>query len=154
MSKRWASVILQRTKQRIGVGPVTGRGEETAAAIAAEIVAVRNDRAECIGDVRARSAAAQNAVPDFHRCVTPGRTIVEDAAATAGRVAAEGAGVHTEDRVAGTHASVADAATVDRRVRAEGAGGDEARRGAANAAVGNAASVGAGQVAVEGSGVH
>ena len=65
--KGWAAVILQRTKQRIGIDLIARAGQITAAIIAAEIVSKRGDRAAIIEDVFARCAGIQDSVSHDQR---------------------------------------------------------------------------------------
>ena len=64
--KGWAAVILQRTKQRIGVDLIARASQITAAVIAAEIVSKRRDGAAVIEDVFARCAGIQDCVGDLN----------------------------------------------------------------------------------------
>ena len=57
MRKGWAAVILQRTKQRIGIDLIARAGQITAAVIAAEIVSIGCDRATVVKDVFASAPA-------------------------------------------------------------------------------------------------
>ena len=65
MRKGWAAVILQGTKQRIGIDLIAWASQITAAIIAAEIVSKRGDRAAVIKDVFARCAGIQDCVGDL-----------------------------------------------------------------------------------------
>ena len=60
--KGWAAVILQRTKQRIGIDLIARASQITAAVIAAEVVSKRGDDAAVIEDVFAQCAGIQNCV--------------------------------------------------------------------------------------------
>jgi len=60
----WAAVVLQRAEQWIGVDLVAGRSQVTAAIIAAQVVAMRGDRALVVEDIYARSAGIQDGIPD------------------------------------------------------------------------------------------
>ena len=66
MRKGWAAVILQRTKQRIGVDLIAWASQITAAVIAAEIVSMRRDGAAVVEDVFARCAGIQDCVGDLN----------------------------------------------------------------------------------------
>ena len=67
MRKGWAAVILQRTKQRIGIDLIAWASQITAAIIAAEVVSKRGDGAAVIEDVFARCAGIQNSVSHDQR---------------------------------------------------------------------------------------
>ena len=62
----WAAVILQRTKQRIGIDLIPRASQITAAVIAAEIVSDRGDGAAAVEDVFARCAGIQDCVGDLN----------------------------------------------------------------------------------------
>ena len=64
--KGWPAVILQRTKQRIGVDLIARASQITAAVIAAEVVSKRRDRAAVIEDVFAGHAGIQDCVGDLN----------------------------------------------------------------------------------------
>lgn len=64
--KGWAAVILQRTKQRIGIDLIARASQITAAVIAAEVVSKRRDGAAVIEDVFAGRAGIQNYVGDLN----------------------------------------------------------------------------------------
>ena len=64
--KGWAAVILQRTKQRIGVGLIARASQITAAVIAAEIVSIGCDRATVVKDVFAQCPGIQDCVGDLN----------------------------------------------------------------------------------------
>ena len=70
MRKGWAAVILQRTKQRIGVDLIAWASQITAAVIAAEVVSKRRDGAAVIEDVFARCAGIQDCVGDLNDAAT------------------------------------------------------------------------------------
>ena len=65
--KGWAAVILQRTKQRIGIDLIAWADQITAAVIAAEVISERRDRATLIEDVFARCAGIQDAISHEQR---------------------------------------------------------------------------------------
>src|SRR5579859_4659268 len=120
------TVALQRAELRIGVDLIAGRDQEAAPAITAQVVAGGQDRAVKAVNVFARNATAENRVADLHYR-GPGITLVEDAAAKHGRVAAKGAGVDREVRVARIITHIVDAAAALLRaggVAADGAGVD------------------------------
>ena len=71
MRKGWAAVILQRTKQRIGVDLIARASQITAAVIAAEVVSKRRDGAAVIEDVFARCAGIQDCVGDLNDLPLP-----------------------------------------------------------------------------------
>ena len=71
MRKGWAAVILQRTKQRIGVDLIARAGQITAAIIAAEIVSNRGDCAAVVEDVFARCTGIQDCVGNLND-IAPG----------------------------------------------------------------------------------
>ena len=62
----WAAVILQRTKQRIGIDLIARAGQITGAVIAAEVVSKRRDGAAVIEDVFTGRAGIQNYVGDLN----------------------------------------------------------------------------------------
>ena len=64
--KGWAAVILQRTKQRIGVDLIARANQITAAIIAAEIVSIGCDRATVVKDVFAQCPGIQDCVGDLN----------------------------------------------------------------------------------------
>ena len=64
MSKGRTAVVLQWAKHRIGVDLVTGRGQITAAIVAAQVVTMRGDRAGAIVDILARNTGIQNRIGD------------------------------------------------------------------------------------------
>ena len=64
--QRWAAVILQRTKQRIGIDLIAWAIQITAAIIAAEIVSMRRDLAAVVEDVFARCAGVEDCVSGFN----------------------------------------------------------------------------------------
>src|SRR5204863_426446 len=110
--ERWTAVVLQRAEHRSRVDLVAGSRQKTAAVIAAQVVAERDDYAEAIRNVRA-TTSIQDGVSDRQRRAA-GKAVVEDAAAVDGsRVAADGAitdrqrGVIVEDAAA--DAKVGDA---------------------------------------------
>jgi hypothetical protein len=65
--KGWAAVILQKTKQRIGIDLIARADQIPAAIIAAEVVSKRRDGAAFIEDVFARCAGIQDCVGDVNR---------------------------------------------------------------------------------------
>ena len=65
MRERWSTVILQRTKQRIGIDLIAGASQITAAIIAAEIVSIGCDRATVVKDVFAQCPGIQDCVGDL-----------------------------------------------------------------------------------------
>ena len=67
--KGWAAVILQGTKQRVGVDLIARAGQVAAAIIAAEVVSKRDDCAAIIEDVFARCAGIQDSVSHDQRRV-------------------------------------------------------------------------------------
>ena len=73
--KGWAAVILQRTKQRIGVDLIARASQITAAVIAAEVVSKRRDGAAVIEDVFARCAGIQDCVGDLNDNVANARLL-------------------------------------------------------------------------------
>jgi len=120
---------LQRAEHRSRVDLVAGSRQKTAAVIAAQVVAERDDYAEAIRNVRA-TTSIQDGVSDRQRRAA-GKAVVEDAAAVeGGRVAADGAVGDRQRRAAGV-TIVEDAAAVVGRVAAHGAIGDRKRRAAA-----------------------
>ena len=66
MRERRAAVILQRTKQRIGIDLIAWAIQITAAVIAAEIVSNRGEGAAAVEDVFARCAGIQDCVGDLN----------------------------------------------------------------------------------------
>ena len=62
MRKGWAAVILQRTKQRIGIDLIARASQVAAAIIAAEIVSIGCDRATVVKDVFAQCPGIPNAI--------------------------------------------------------------------------------------------
>jgi hypothetical protein len=77
MRKGWATVILQRTKQRIGIDLIAWAGQITTAVIATEIVSIGCDRAAAVEDVCTQCAGIQDCVGDVNRPVVidaPART--------------------------------------------------------------------------------
>src|SRR5438093_12908431 len=99
MSKGGTAVVLQRAKHGIGVADVAGGIEQTARSaravsgcgIAAQVVSMRCHCAREIVDIFARSAGVQNRVLEVERHAPRKPTVVVDAAAVGGRVAAKGA---------------------------------------------------------------
>ena len=76
---RWASAILQRTKQRIGIDLIAWTGQITAAAIAAEVILNRRDAVAVVEDVFARCAGIQDCVShDQRRGVIGAATLVPE----------------------------------------------------------------------------
>lgn len=61
----WATVVLQRTKQWIGIDLIARAGQVTAAIIAAEIVSIGCDRATVVKDVFAQCPGIQDCVGDL-----------------------------------------------------------------------------------------
>ena len=51
MRKRWTTVVLQRTKQRISIDLIARASQITGAVIAAEIISIRGDGAAVVEDV-------------------------------------------------------------------------------------------------------
>jgi hypothetical protein len=64
--ERWAAVILQGTKQRVGVDLIAWAGQVAAAIIAAEIVSIGCDRATIVKDVFAQCPGIQDCVGDLN----------------------------------------------------------------------------------------
>src|ERR1041385_8895864 len=62
MSPCWSSIILQRPKQGICVELVSWAGQVTAAIVAAEVIAVRRNRAAVVDNIGAQVASVQNRV--------------------------------------------------------------------------------------------
>ena len=65
MRERRAAVVLQRTKQRIGVDLIARAGQITAAVIAAEVVSMRGDGTAVSEDVFARCTGIEDCVGDL-----------------------------------------------------------------------------------------
>ncbi len=89
MCKRWAAVVLQRTKQRIGIDLIAWAIQITAAIIAAKIVSIRGDGAAAVEDVFARCAGIQDCVGDLNDATTKLPPVVINAPARTCRVAAD-----------------------------------------------------------------
>lgn len=89
MRQRWATVILQRTKQRIGIDLIAWASQITAAVIAAEVVSKRRDGAVVIEDVFARRTGIQDYVGDLNDTVTQNVPLVINASASRCRVAGD-----------------------------------------------------------------
>jgi len=122
MRKYRTTIVLQRTKQRIGIDLIAGTSQVTAAIIAAQIVAMRGNRAAVIEDVSARTARVQDGIAEFQRGAAAAVTVVNAAAADAGRVAAKGAIAYGHPRDdAAVRAPIVDAAAVVGRVAANSA---------------------------------
>ena len=66
MRKSWATVVLQRTKQRIGIDLIAWADQITAAIIAAEIVSMRCDRAAVVENVLSLGAGLEDRVRDLN----------------------------------------------------------------------------------------
>ena len=66
MSERGSSIVLERSKHRIGVDLVARAVQETAAIVTADVVAVRGDHASVVRDVGTR-ARFQDCIPDRER---------------------------------------------------------------------------------------
>ena len=66
MRKRWTTVVLQRTKQRIGIDLIARAIQITAAVIAAEIVSLRGDGAAAVEDVCTQCAGIQDCIGDLN----------------------------------------------------------------------------------------
>ena len=80
MGEGRAAVVLQRADQRRSVGLVAGRVQESAAGIAAEVVAIRGDRGEFIENVSAQRAGIEDGATNLqYRAAV--ETVVVDAAA-------------------------------------------------------------------------
>ena len=62
----WAAVILQRTKQCIGIDLIAWAIQIAAAIVAAEIVSIRRDGAGVVEDVFARGARIENCISSFN----------------------------------------------------------------------------------------
>jgi hypothetical protein len=71
MSESGSSIILERSKHRIGVDLVAGAIQKTAAIVATDIVAVRGDSAAAVKDICARSSRIQDAVSDLKSAAVP-----------------------------------------------------------------------------------
>ena len=62
MRERWSTIILQRTKQRIGVDLIARASQKAAAVIAADVIAVRGDGAAVVEDVFSECAGVEDRV--------------------------------------------------------------------------------------------
>src|ERR1051326_8772449 len=91
MGESRAAVILERTQNWIGVDLVAGAGEETAAIVITNIVAVRDNGASVNSDVSARGTGFEDSVPDLEwpcgedtaagvTCVAGDRAMTDDPA--------------------------------------------------------------------------
>ena len=67
--ERRATVILQRTKQRIGIDLIARAVQVTAAIVAADIVPMRRDHAAVVENVFARCTGIENGVGDLNNAV-------------------------------------------------------------------------------------
>ena len=112
MGKGRASVILQRSEERIGIDLVANRSQKTTAIISANIVAVRGNRAAVVNDISAGGTSFQDCVPNLEL-----RKGDED-------VAAEGTCVAGDGAVADDTATGDTTTTVVSAVPADGAVGD------------------------------
>ena len=82
-----AAVVLERAEHWLGVDLVAGRGEEAAAVVIDEIVAVRGDGARDIRNAGAGCADLEGSIPNLHcRAV-----VIGDGAAFERVVTADGA---------------------------------------------------------------
>src|SRR6266481_3291112 len=88
MRERRTAVILQRTKQRIGIDLIAGTNQKTAAVIAADVVSIGRNRAAVVNDVFSRDAGVEDRISSF-KCPTELPSQIVDATAGGGRVPAE-----------------------------------------------------------------
>jgi len=145
VGKSEAPIVLQRAEHGIRIDLVAGRGQEAAAAIAAEVVATRGDRASVIMDVRARVAGVQDCIPDLGRAAAavddgaaphtgpvaanraianhPGSVVSDATAIVSGVIAADRA-IGDRNRAAALDASAEARVTATRGVTADRAIGD------------------------------
>ena len=66
MRERWSTVIPQRTKQRVGVDLIAWTSQKAAAIIAADVIAVRGDRAAVVEDVFSECAGIEDCIRDLN----------------------------------------------------------------------------------------
>ena len=66
MSESGSSIVLKRSKYRIGIDLVARPVQETAAIVTTDVVAVRGDRASIVRDV-GTEASFQDGIPDRER---------------------------------------------------------------------------------------
>src|SRR6476660_10021572 len=66
MREGWAAVILQRTKQRIGIDLVTRPIQITAAIVAADVVSVRGDSAAAVENVFTQRTGVEDCISSFN----------------------------------------------------------------------------------------
>src|SRR5262249_32879971 len=77
MRRHWASVILQGPQQRVDVDLITGAGQEPAAVVIANVIAMRANRAIAVIDVFARGASFQDGVPNLDNSPRPPGPVME-----------------------------------------------------------------------------
>src|SRR5439155_2639159 len=87
MSESGSSIVLKRSKYRIGIDLVARPVQETAAIVTTDVVAVRGDRASIVRDV-GTEASFQDGIPDRERPTDDNAAAVVAANRAIGDVAA------------------------------------------------------------------
>src|SRR6266511_802029 len=105
-----AAIVLQWAKHRIGVDQIAGTGQDTAAVVAADIVAKRCDRAGVIDDISSCCAGFEDRACHNNRRLTTIVAKAIDAAAVVSRVAADRAVCDFDHCSAGRVGIIKDAA--------------------------------------------
>jgi len=157
MSESGSSIVLKRSKYRIGIDLVARRVQETAAIVTTDVVAVGRDRASVIGDVGTR-ASFQDGIPDLERpgddnttAVVAANRAIRDGASAIDTASRQASIVAVKSTVSERYAARDPAAATPRlaimlgtsSVAADGAAGDRQCAAAGDAAASDVALVAA-----------
>ncbi|PYJ09317.1 MAG: hypothetical protein DMF06_10325 [Verrucomicrobia bacterium] len=103
MGKSRAAVVLERPEHGLGVGLVAGSGEEAAAAVIDEIVAIRGDGARDIRNAGAECADLEGSIPNLQcRAGVIGDGAAFERVVTAESAVADGQGIAVAHRATGS----------------------------------------------------